>query len=167
MLESYRGFLIYLCRTYPSISPYLKGIHLSLDSWRPWRKDDGWKMTLVEIRAALSEKSPELADFQNKRDRPPKCVKWVPRLRQDINALTELFQPEIPPRRQVRPTQMAVAIYQFGDASGAGFGSPLVIGNTVFYQHGQWNQDHADESSNYRELANLVYSIENAHNRGY
>ncbi len=36
LLESYRGFLIYVCRTYPSINPYLKGIHLSLDSWHPW-----------------------------------------------------------------------------------------------------------------------------------
>jgi hypothetical protein len=41
-LESHRGFLIYLVRTYPAINPYLKGIHLTLDSWRPWRKDDGW-----------------------------------------------------------------------------------------------------------------------------
>jgi hypothetical protein len=32
-LESYRGFLIYNSRTYPSITPYLKGIHLTLDSW--------------------------------------------------------------------------------------------------------------------------------------
>jgi hypothetical protein len=31
-LESYRGFLIYISRTYPSITPYLKGIHLTLDS---------------------------------------------------------------------------------------------------------------------------------------
>ena len=41
VLERYRGFLIYLVRTYPSINPYLKGIHLSLDSWRPWRREDG------------------------------------------------------------------------------------------------------------------------------
>jgi hypothetical protein len=31
-LESYRGFLIYISRTYPAITPYLKGIHLTLDS---------------------------------------------------------------------------------------------------------------------------------------
>jgi len=31
-LESHRGFLVYIARTYPMINPYLKGIHLSLDS---------------------------------------------------------------------------------------------------------------------------------------
>lgn len=40
------GFLIYLVHTYPAVNP---GIHLTLDSWRPWRKDDGWRMTLAEI----------------------------------------------------------------------------------------------------------------------
>jgi hypothetical protein len=31
-LESDRGFLIYVSQTYPSMVPYLKGIHLTLDS---------------------------------------------------------------------------------------------------------------------------------------
>ena len=42
-LEKSRGFLVYLSRTYPSITPYLKGIHLTLDSWRHNRDQDGWK----------------------------------------------------------------------------------------------------------------------------
>jgi hypothetical protein len=46
-LERCRGFLIYLVRTYPDINPYLKGVHLTLDSWRPWQ--DGWKLTLSEM----------------------------------------------------------------------------------------------------------------------
>jgi hypothetical protein len=48
-LESYRGFLVYLVRTYPVMNPYLKGIPLTIDSWRPYRLKDGWKMTLSEI----------------------------------------------------------------------------------------------------------------------
>ena len=32
-LESYRGFLIYVARTYTTLVPYVKGIHLTLDSW--------------------------------------------------------------------------------------------------------------------------------------
>jgi len=43
MLESAYGFLIYVVRTYPAFNPYLKGIHLTIDSWRPGRRDDGWK----------------------------------------------------------------------------------------------------------------------------
>ena len=42
-LERGRGFLDYLSRNYPSIVPYLKGIHLTLDSWCPNRDEDGWK----------------------------------------------------------------------------------------------------------------------------
>jgi hypothetical protein len=42
-LESIRGFLIYVARTYPAFTPYLKGIHLTLDSWRPGRRGDGWR----------------------------------------------------------------------------------------------------------------------------
>lgn len=36
-LESIRGFLIYVVRTYPAFNPFLKGLHLMLDSWRPGR----------------------------------------------------------------------------------------------------------------------------------
>jgi hypothetical protein len=31
-LESIRGFLVYVARTYTALVPYLKGIHLTLDS---------------------------------------------------------------------------------------------------------------------------------------
>jgi len=55
-LERHWGYLMYMGRTYPAMVPYLKGIHLTLDSWRPWRRDNGWKMTLAEIHTALEEK---------------------------------------------------------------------------------------------------------------
>jgi hypothetical protein len=31
-----RGFLMYVVRTYPWINPYMKGLHLTIDSWRPF-----------------------------------------------------------------------------------------------------------------------------------
>ena len=43
-LERKRGFLIYVTRTYTSMVPYLKGIHLTLDSWRKGRDEEGWKV---------------------------------------------------------------------------------------------------------------------------
>ena len=46
-LESARGYLVYTTRTYPSMVPYLKGIHLTLDSWRSKRNSDGWKIGQV------------------------------------------------------------------------------------------------------------------------
>ena len=42
-LERDNLFLIYLSRTYRSMIPYLKGIHLSLDSWREGSDMNGWK----------------------------------------------------------------------------------------------------------------------------
>jgi hypothetical protein len=44
-LESYRGYLVYISWTYTSLVPYLKGIRLTLDSWRPHRDAEGWKMS--------------------------------------------------------------------------------------------------------------------------
>jgi hypothetical protein len=40
-LESIRGFLVYVSRTYSEMVPYLKGIHLTLDSWRLGRSTSG------------------------------------------------------------------------------------------------------------------------------
>jgi len=165
VLESYRGFLIYICRTYPAINPYLKGVHLTLDSWRPWRKDDGWKLTLAEIRAAYEEKGDNTYASLS-RGSAPKLVTWVPRLVEDIGALVTLFSTDSPPRRQIRPSRTAVACYKFGDASGVGFGSSLVIDNVLHYRHGQWDIRHSLESSNFRELANLIYAIEEAVKKG-
>jgi hypothetical protein len=58
------------------------------------------------------------------------------------------------------------ALYLFGDASGAGFGSSLVIDGSVHYQHGQWNASIAQEYSNFRELANLVTAIQDCVKHG-
>lgn len=39
-----RGFLVYLCQAYPAMTPYLKGIHLTLETWRGGRNEEGWKL---------------------------------------------------------------------------------------------------------------------------
>lgn len=44
-LQSDRGFLIYVARSYPAMVPYLKGIHLTLSGYLPDRDKDGWKVT--------------------------------------------------------------------------------------------------------------------------
>ena len=43
-LEQIRGFLIYVSRTYPWMPPYLKGLHLTIDGWRPGRDAEGFKV---------------------------------------------------------------------------------------------------------------------------
>jgi hypothetical protein len=66
----------------------------------------------------------------------------------------------------VRPTKEAVVIYKFADDSGDGFGSSLSFNNDFHYKSEQWNEQHCMESSNHRELSNLAYSIEDAHQKG-
>jgi hypothetical protein len=47
-LESIRGFLLYLTRTYPNMTPHLKGLHLSIDGWLAVRKGRGRLATAGE-----------------------------------------------------------------------------------------------------------------------
>jgi hypothetical protein len=47
-LERDRGFLVHVQHTYPAITPYLKGIHLTIDSWRIGRDEEGWKSTSIQ-----------------------------------------------------------------------------------------------------------------------
>jgi hypothetical protein len=54
-LESIRGFLIYAFRTYRSASVYLKGLHLTIDSWRPYHDLQGWKLARRDLLAAQAE----------------------------------------------------------------------------------------------------------------
>jgi len=166
-LESYRGYLIYFSRTYPSCVPFLKGIHLTLDSWRPWRRDDGWKYTLSEIRTMLDEKGEGAGRALNHSGgKPPLRVKWVPRLRTDVQALMQLLDPELPPKRYILPRVGCKVVYGFGDASGSGFGSSFEVDGGITYIHGQWDEEHRSRSSNFRELANVVYALEQAHMQG-
>jgi len=120
-------------------------------------------MSMQEIRVALAEKGLGDDTVLGSGERAPQQVKWVPRLVEDVRALSALFHPENPPKRIVRPTRMATAIYAFGDASGVGFGSSISIDGQVYYSGGQWTQEQGSESSNYRELANLIFALEEAH----
>jgi hypothetical protein len=164
-LESYRGFLVYVSRTYPYLVPYLKGIHLTLDSWRPNRDAEGWKVGVsVELDAALGELF-HTRDLQPDKS-APSHVTPVPRLVHDICALRALFEPGTPPKWQIRPTSAASAVYGFGDASGSGFGTTILIHGHLHYRHGQWSTSYSEASSNYRELSNLVIGIEEATAKG-
>ena len=66
--------------------PFLKGIHQTLEMWRPNRDDDGWKLT----RPASQNVTIEHED-------PPKFVDAAPRLAGDMAALQLLFSLREPP----------------------------------------------------------------------
>jgi hypothetical protein len=175
-LESIRGFLVYVSRTYSEMVPYLKGIHLTLDSWRPGRAASGWKQDVTD-QEDLDEFDSDgcvLADVIDYRiqsslhsrdgsgeDKPPTFVLAVPRLWQDIDTLHRLSLSEAPPVALVRPSRLMVG-YLVGDASGAGHGTSfLSTGSEVIdCSHGSWSEEASARSSNFRELANLVRRVE-------
>jgi hypothetical protein len=39
-----RGFMVYVTQAYPGMKPYLKGFHLSLETWRGGCNSKGWKL---------------------------------------------------------------------------------------------------------------------------
>jgi hypothetical protein len=150
-LLSERGFLIYVTRAFPSMRPYLKGVHLTVDSWRLGRDEDGWKdPTWCGPPVESGEAEPEA----------PETVKAVNRLAWDLEALRILFSAGTPAVRTIRPSGVVSVIYGFGDASGSGFGSSFTHDNGVAYRVGVWGSDADGESSNYRELRNLVEAVE-------
>ena len=91
----------------------------------------------------------------------PATVAAKPRLWTDIEAMTKFFQANSPPLRVVRASKVVEVFYGFGDASGTGFGSSF-DGNSaekVYYRFGQWCTLEAEESSNFRELQNLIQGL--------
>jgi hypothetical protein len=175
-LESIRGFLVYVTRTYLSMVPYLKGLHLTLDSWRPGRSKSGWKIEVAtqegldeedmdgcELSNVIDERIQPLVDDHGApgQDKPPEFVQAVSRLQQDVDMLYRLTQSKSPPAVLVRPVKVMVG-YLVGDASGSGHGSSLLFTGeeTLDCAHGTWSEEASQRSSNFRELANLVRRVE-------
>ena len=98
----------------------------------------------------------------------------VPRFRDDIAALQQLTRFDLPPLRVVRPTQVVQVFYGFGDASGKQFGATLLenyyckaqlaMATTstggVRFRIGLWSAVEEEESSNFKELKNLVDTVD-------
>ena len=137
--------------------PYLKGIHQTLDGWRPARDSDGWKLTHSELKAAK--------DFEGSMNYVfdkdiPTYVYPCTRLEGDVDSLLKLFDTQYPKVRHVRTNEVNVALYGFGDASGSGFGSTIQTQAGLRVRHSVWGRDSTKSSSNLKELKNLVDTIE-------
>ena len=157
-LLSDRGFLIYIVRTYDCMNTYLKGFHLTIDSWRDNRDDDGWKLSTSHI---MNKINPEL-ESEATPPAAPSSVKAVPRFKDDLKALTFLTSSEIPPVVKVQTKSIYIVKYKFGDASGGGFGvSTLTANNGEFHiKAGTWTEKGSANSSNFREFGNFVLDLE-------
>jgi hypothetical protein len=144
-------FLVYVARTYTTLVPYLKGIHLTLDSWRVYRGDDGWPIDDDGWRLtnAIDDRLEDPVARQGGLE-PPKFVKEAARLGDDLTMLLALTATKEPPRVPVRASQM------FADASCGGFGTSLWSEETGMTDltYGTW------ESSNFREFTNFVRRVD-------
>jgi hypothetical protein len=84
----------------------------------------------------------------------------VPLLKEGLKALLDLTADAAAPLKVVRVTSAVFVFYGFGDASGNGFGSSFETTDGIYYRYGQWCSEVEERSSNYRELKNLVETIE-------
>jgi hypothetical protein len=173
-LEKNTGFLVHVFMTYDLLRPYLKGFYLTMNAWRYDRGKDGCKYSkcdwedLAEEFRQDGERWEEMQDEAKLRGRvtAPNDVHLVSRVEEDLEVLKAVFQSQTPSHRLVRGFNIASVRYGFGDASGAGFGSSWVTNQTganrsreVHYRFGRWGSESEGESSNFRELCNLVDTL--------
>jgi len=175
-LEQVRGFLCHLALTFEIIFPFLKGFHLTLCSHLTHRNYDGWKINDMEWLAYLEEArnkgimtSSDIDHLLNIKYDPksrPKSVKALPRFVKSINALHSLFNCDDPPSVTVRTRDVQFIVYGFADASKSGFGASLEYVDGIHYRVGTWSSDEDSASSNFREFANIVETIEDEVSKG-
>ena len=94
-------------------------------------------------------------------DNHPEFLIPVPRLSHDLKALKSFLSSIKVPWRFVRGNKIGMALYGFGDASKAGFGATIQEHDgKIWFRLGVWGSVLEDETSNFRELINLVEAIE-------
>ena len=102
------------------MNPYLKGIHLILDSWIPYIDKQGWQLQGEEVKMAKLYVKWGGVEEVNK----PNMVIGVPRFRGYLLAIGGFTKETVPLRRQLTLQRQALA-YLMGDASWVGFVSVL------------------------------------------
>jgi hypothetical protein len=194
-LEEIRGFLCHLAMTFETITPYLKGFHLTLAAHHPKRNAEGWKLSPREWDACIwgkaSEGSFSVEEAQsfsevghdtpppeskyNKTSqpannkgptKPPLFIRPVERLKSDLEALDALFNSDAPTEVLLRADRVYSILHGFADASGTGFGSTTLGEDGIAYRIGTWESDVDDASSNFREFENVVCALEEEGEQG-
>ena len=178
-LEKQRGFLCHLAMVYEVIFPYLKGFHLDLCKHYPKRNEEGWKMSDLEWIGSLESRVEEgkISRKEMENLMEVQWSEWVTNrpatvtvgvmFKRCLRALHTLFKPLEPPVVHVRSKKRRVALYGFVDASGGGYGTTVEVRGKVEYRIGTWDSGEANNSSNWREFANLVEEVERAGKKGW
>jgi hypothetical protein len=162
-LERKTGFLVHLSMVFEEIAPFLKGLYLTMNSWRKGRKEDGWKIKDKNFWKwiHLSRRSRQGVGLDNEDKDAPNDVRAVPSLYQHLKAIQEMVSSDLPTLKLVRGSAITEVGYVFGDASGEGYGlSKAVSKPPVGYRYGVWGPEEEDKSSNFKEFNNLVVGLE-------
>jgi hypothetical protein len=161
---------MYVVWTYTWMNPYIKGLHLTINSWQPGRAEDGFKWSakekqdrqLLEFPCRRANKDCEgqaAAAVPLEEDVAPETVTPVARYLRDLDCLQDLTSHAKPPKQLYRAAQQA-AFFVIEDASGKGKGSAVVEQYGVNYQLGAWNLQWRMKSWNCREAENLTGRLE-------
>jgi hypothetical protein len=136
-------FLMYVIRAYTWMNPYIKGMHLTVDSWHLGRAEDGFKWSAKEKRERHLHELP--CQWANKNwegqaaatvlleEEAPETVTAVARYLWDLDCLQELTSPTEPPKQLYQATWQA-AFFVIGDASGKAKGGTIVEQYRVNYK---------------------------------
>jgi hypothetical protein len=78
---------------------FLKGLHLTIDAWRPEWDEEGWRMAQAELdaRKETDEDSGRLETEEEAHEVPSEKILAVPRLNDNIKVLCLLTEAECPP----------------------------------------------------------------------
>ena len=87
-MDSIRRFLVYVSRTYMDTNHYLKGVHLTLEIWKPYRDEEGWRLQGEVLKIAEVEGKWENIEEVDK----PTLVMRFPRLKCDLIALGRITE---------------------------------------------------------------------------
>eukprot|EP00978_Attheya_sp_CCMP212_P022894 scaffold69081_cov41-Attheya_sp.AAC.1 len=103
-LEQIRGFLNYVAQTYTWLRPYLIGVHMTINGWRPNRDDEGWRTQPKLILVREDDPDPDDDSGQwvemNVDPECPEFVAAVPRLASDVESMVELCSAPVPPKKR-------------------------------------------------------------------
>ena len=126
-LECIRGIIIYGASNFKWMTPYLKGLHPTIDGWRERCKKYFYK-TKSQPRIHLKVWEWENDNWMEEReletlsmDKDETVPEWLdmaPRLREDIVVLKRLTDPENPAVTRCRVLESMTAFHLLGDASG-------------------------------------------------
>jgi hypothetical protein len=172
-------FFMYMVRAYLWINPYMKGLHLTIDSWQPFRGADRFKLRGKELENALAwgfkdnlpcrradddpddlkEGGPHTTHIPSQEREPLVDMRPASRFLQDLAYLCLLMKPEAPPQQLYR-AKRAVALFVIGDASRKAKGAVVVFEYGLDYESGVWLQLWREKLSNVREAENLTDWLE-------